>query len=412
MSIIIDGTSGISTAGGTPIVNTTTNPTALGTVTSITSIGNVSVTGVGSGIAYPDSSLQTTVGYTGFRNRIINGNMVIDQRNAGASVTPTSGQYLVDRFYYQATQASKATAQQNAGAVTPPSGFTNYQGITSSSAYSVLSSDYFLIRQAIEGFNVADLGWGTANAATVTLSFWVRSSLTGTFGGAFTNAGGTRWYPFSYTISVANTWEQKTITVAGDTSGTWATGNTAGIQISFNLGAGSSFSGTAGAWTGSGIIAPTGATSVVGTSGATFYITGVQLERGSVATPFEFRQFGTELALCQRYYYRITAQAAGDYFVPNAYAIATTAAFGYNQFPVPMRTRPTALEQSGTATDYNVVRCGAGTNTNCSAVPSFGVADLVSAQTIFTVASGLVNSGAGSVQANNTSAYLGWSAEL
>ena len=313
------------------------------------------------GITFNDSSNQQTAGYTGFRNRIINGNMVIDQRNAGASVTPTSGQYLVDRFYYQATQASKATAQQNAGAVTPPSGFTNYQGITSSSAYSVLSSDYFLIRQAIEGFNVADLGWGTANAATVTLSFWVRSSLTGTFGGAFTNAGGTRWYPFSYTISVANTWEQKTITVAGDTSGTWATGNTAGIQISFNLGAGSSFSGTAGAWTGSGIIAPTGATSVVGTSGATFYITGVQLEKGSVATPFEFRQFGTELALCQRYYQSLINPKL------NGTAGSSTAMnrMGCNLLQQ-MRTTPTAYTLTGTIPIFNGVTVGTITSISVS----------------------------------------------
>lgn len=196
------------------------------------------------------------------RNKIINGAMVIDQRNGGSAVTPTSGQYLVDRFYYQATQASKATAQQNAGSVTPPVGFKNYQGITSSSAYSVGASDYFLIRQSIEGHNVADLGWGTANAKTIILSFWVRSSLTGTFGGSLTNAG-TRWYPFSYTISAANTWEYKTITIAGDTTGTWATDSSAGIQVSWTLGVGTSFSGTAGAWTGSTIIAPTGATSVV-----------------------------------------------------------------------------------------------------------------------------------------------------
>jgi hypothetical protein len=261
------------------------------------------------------------------RNRIINGDMRIDQRNAGASVTPTSGQYLVDRFFYQATQASKVTAQQNAGSVTLPVGFTKYQGITSSSAYSIGTSDYFLIRQVIEGFNIADLDWGTANAKTVTISFWVRSSLTGTFGGSLTNAG-TRWYPFSYTINSANTWEQKTITVVGDTTGTWATDNTAGIQLSWTLGVGSSFSGTAGAWTGSTVIAPTGATSVVGTNGATFYITGVQLEVGTAATPFERRQYGQELALCQRYYeiFGITMTSGATYYIPYPYKVTKRAA--------------------------------------------------------------------------------------
>ena len=356
----------------------------------------------------------SSAGLYGFKNKIINGSMQIDQRNAGASVTPTTNfTYTLDRWVAGLIQSSKFSVQQNAGSVTPPAGFTNYLGITSLSAYSVTSTDYFNINQFIEGFNWADLGFGTANAATATLSFWVRSSLTGTFGGALGNSAGSRSYPFTYTISAANTWEQKTITIAGDTSGTWiGATNGIGARLWINLGAGSTFSGTAGAWAGANYTSATGATSVVGTNGATFYITGVQLEKGSTATSFDYRPYGTELQLCQRYYYRQTSQASGDYFVPNAYSIASTSAFGFNVFPVPMRTKPTALEQSGTATDYNVVRCGAASNTNCSAVPTFGVANLTSAQTVFTVASGLSNGVAGSIQANNTSAYLGWSAEL
>jgi len=235
------------------------------------------------------------------RNRIINGNMVIDQRNAGASVTPLDS-YTLDRWRGYASAASKYTVQQNAGSVTPPSGYVNYLGATSSSAYSVSSSDYFAIVQNIEGLNVADLGWGTANAQTVTVSFWVRSSLTGTFGGSFVNSGYTRCYPFTYTISAANTWEQKTVTITGDTTGTWLTTNGVGVRVWFGLGAGSSQSGTAGSWQGAGYVSATGAVSVVGTSGATFYITGVQLEAGSAATPFEYRPYGMELTLCQRYY--------------------------------------------------------------------------------------------------------------
>jgi hypothetical protein len=238
----------------------------------------------------------------GFRNRIINGAMVIDQRNAGASITPTAGQYSVDRFQFDLTQASKFTAQQNAGSVTPPVGFVNYLGMTSSSAYSIGSSDFFRLIQKIEGFNCSDFAWGTASAQTVTLSFWVRSSLTGTFGGAIRNAAGSRSYPFSYSISAANTWEQKTITVVGDTTGTWASDNTSGIELNWSLGAGATYSGTAGAWSGSNLISATGAVSVVGTNGATFYITGVQLEKGSTATSFDYRPYGTELQLCQRYY--------------------------------------------------------------------------------------------------------------
>ena len=151
-------------------------------------------------------------------------------------------------------------------------------------------------------FNAADLAWGTANAKTVTLSFWVRSSLTGTFGGAIFNAAGDRSYPFTYTVSSANTWTQISVTIAGDTSGSWGTTNGISLQICFSLGTGTTYSGTAGAWASTLYTSATGAVSVVGTNGATFYITGVQLEAGTTASPFEYRQFGTELVLCQRYY--------------------------------------------------------------------------------------------------------------
>jgi hypothetical protein len=237
------------------------------------------------------------------KNSIINGAMVIDQRNAGASVSTIAGDtFIVDRFNTYTTQASKLTGQQNAGSVTPPAGFNNYLGLTSTSAYSVGSGDIFTLFQNIEGYNVADLNWGTANAKTVTLSFWVRSSLTGTFGGSLLNGAQNRAYPFSYTISSANTWEQKSITVAGDTTGTWLTTNGRGLIVGLGLGNGSTFSGTAGAWTAGQIYSPTGSTSVVGTNGATFYITGVQLEVGSTATSFDYRPYGQELVNCQRYY--------------------------------------------------------------------------------------------------------------
>ena len=269
------------------------------------------------------------------RNRIINGAMVIDQRNAGASVTPTVGVYGLDRWKMGATASSKYSFQQNAGSVTPPAGFTNYLGVTSLSSYSITSTDAFLAFQYIEGYNIADLAWGTANAKTVTLSFWVRSSLTGTFGGCLGNGNATRSYPFTYTISSANTWEQKTVTIAGDTSGTWLTTTSIGIGLYLGFGVGSTYSGTAGSWSGSGYYGATGATSVVGTNGATFYITGVQLEAGSVATPFEQRLYGQELALCQRYY-----QTYGNYEGVGV-AKDTTAAFFYYTLNPQMRTSAT-----------------------------------------------------------------------
>jgi hypothetical protein len=258
------------------------------------------------GITFNDGSTQNTRPAVGFRNRIINGDMAIDQRGAASSpVTLGIGNpfYVIDRFNVQTSQASKLSCQQNAGGVTPPAGFPKYFGFTSLSAYSVLSADFFTMQQRIEGFNTADFNFGTVNAKTVTLSFLVYSSLTGTFGGSLGNNDFNRSYPFTYAISTANTWTQITVTVAGDTSGTWAGAtNSVGLYVTFGLGVGSTYSGTAGSWQAAGLLSATGATSVVGTNGATFYITGVQLEAGSTATEFERRPIGTELALCQRYY--------------------------------------------------------------------------------------------------------------
>jgi hypothetical protein len=268
--------------------------------------------------------------------------MRIDQRNAGASVSAAgSVTYTLDRWFIGFTVDSKFTVQQNAGSVTPPTGFTNYLGATSSSAYSVLSSDSFDIRQRIEGFNISDLAWGTANAKTVTVSFWVRSSLTGTFGGSIKNSAGDRSYPFTYTISTANTWEQKTVTVAGDTSGTWLTTNGIGLAVIFGLGVGSTFSGTAGAWTGAGNFSATGATSVVGTNGATWYVTGVQLEQNTSATPFERRLYNQELANCQRYFVGIKNNGVDNLLVaPTGIATSTTDAGCMLPLLVEMRTQP------------------------------------------------------------------------
>jgi len=275
-----------------------------------------------------------------FRNKIINGACVIDQRNAGASVTPTSENYTLDRWVSQVSQTSKFSVQQNAGSVTPPVGFKNYLGVTSLSAYTVTSTDYFTVEQRVEGLNTYDLAWGTASAATVTLSFWVRSSLTGTFGGSILNSAQNRSYPFTYTISSANTWEQKSITITGDTSGTWLTTNGVGIRLFFSMGMGSTYSGTSGSWSGSTFFSATGATSVVGTNGATWYITGVQLEAGTTASPFEYRQYGTELALCQRYYYRYTPLL--NSVIGRGYNTAGNVVMTRFSFPVTMRANPTS----------------------------------------------------------------------
>lgn len=302
----------------------------------------MSVSYGGDKITFDDGSSLST-GYTHFRNRIINGDMRIDQRNAGASGTANNN-YTVDRWEYFGSQASKGTWQQSTTVV--PSGFTHSLSFTSSSAYTVGASESFQFTQHIEGYNVADLAWGTANAKTVTLSFWVRSSLTGTFGGVINISGNTRAYPFTYTISSGNTWEYKTVTIPGDTSGTWVTDNGRGVSLRFSLGAGSTYSAAAGAWTGtSNIFNATGATSVVGTNNATWYITGVQLEVGSYATTFERRPYGTELALCQRYYYLLAKSVSGE-DSPIGFGSYTNSGAGVRThivFPTTMRIAPSIV---------------------------------------------------------------------
>jgi len=355
------------------------------------------ITGTNGNSISPESSV--------FRNRIINGAMTIDQRNAGASGTATG--YTVDRWVFGATLSTKGTWQQDAGAVTPPVGFTDYLGFTSNSAYTPLTGDVFSFYQVIEGYNIADLGWGTANAKTVTVSFWVRSSLTGTFGGALSNT--TRSNPFSFTINAANTWEYKTVTVAGDTSGTWNSTNGQGIFLFMTFGAGSSFQGTAGTWATADYRTVTGAVNTVGTNGATFYITGVQLEVGSTATSFEYRDYQRELAMCQRYYYKV-APTLGNPFGSCAVQTTSTAEV-YVYFPVTLRTTPTALEQSGTANQYAIFT-GGGVNAS-NAVPTFNWASQYVGVPQFNFAAALTVGRAGTAYAATSSGgYLAWSAEL
>lgn len=350
-----------------------------------------------------------------WRNRIINGGMVIDQRNAGASVTPSGVQYTVDRWAAYEDTDGTLTFQQSSIA---PAGFTKSIVATTTSADSSLSATQRVIfLQRIEGYNIADLGWGTADAKTVTLSFWVRSSLTGTFGGSLGNVGASnRSYPFTYTINSANTFEYKTVTIAGDTTGTWDSTNGIGIQVCFGLGVGSTYSGTAGAWAGADYNSATGATSVVGTNGATWYLTGVQFEVGSAASPFEYRDYSRELMMCQRYYYRLYPNAVNKYLTTAGTSTNSTTCQSFGVFPVPMRIAPTALEQSGTAGNYSVLEVGL-TLTACSVVPVY-MADPTTTTTygvLATVSSGLVTSRFSVLVSNATtgaSAYLGWSAEL
>ena len=339
--------------------------------TTITTSGNVTVGGtlaVGGGNISPQ---------TGFKNRIINGAMTIDQRNNGALIPSAGNQYTVDRWVFYNSQVNKLAVGQNAGASTPPEGFKNYLGFVSLSAYSLLSSDYFVIDQPIEGLNVYDLDWGTPNAKTITISFKVYSSLTGTFGGSISNSAGNRSYPFTYTVATPLTWGTASVTIPGDTTGTWLNDNGLGIRVRFSLGVGSSNQGTPNAWQASNANAPTGAVSVVGTNGATFYITGVQLEKGSTATPFEFRSIGTELALCERYFQtitsgmRVSAMTFNSTVLPANWIFKTT-----------MRAAPTTTATVGAST----ILCG-GSNLSVTSIGG-GVATVYNYSMDVAVASG------------------------
>jgi hypothetical protein len=347
------------------------------------------------GVAAPTGSM-------GFRNRILNGGMAIDQRNAGAATANTISGYTLDRWAVSQSTTGKLIAQQNAGSVTPPAGFTNYLGVTSQSAFSVGSGDYYMIYQMIEGYNVADFGLGAAGAATFTISFWVRSSLTGTFGGSLQNNANNRSYPFTYTISAANTWEQKTVTVAGDTTGTWEKTNSTGLRLNFGLGVGSTYSGTAGSWAGSNLITATGATSVVGTNGATFYITGVQLEAGSVASPFERRDYGREFAACQRYYIRYNGSLFTNHGV--GYVASSNIAYAFKPFPVFMRSAPSFNSGGSFAVPTGI--------TFSSFVIDSGATSASGGNIQINGSGGTVGYATVIVSNNSTTAFTEWSAEL
>jgi hypothetical protein len=363
----INGTVGATTPSTGNFTTLTENSVAVVTQSDIGSAPNeIPLNQYLGSLAYQNGDAYYNTGMTvGYRNRLFNGSMQIDQRNAGASVTATTAnEYSLDRWKTASSVSSKFTVQQSSVA---PTGYINSLLVTSSSAYSVGAGDYFIIGQRIEGLNSFDLGFGTANASIVTLSFWVRSSLTGTFGGSLANSANNRSYAFTYTISSANTWEQKFVTIGGDTSGTWLTTNGIGIRVNFGLGVGSTYSGTAGSWAGTEYDSATGATSVVGTNGATWYVTGVQLEKGNIATSFDVRPYGTELALCQRYFEK-SNYSSGDYIGSSGFAQTSGNAYFSYVCAVEKRATPTwtssgtfrgqGLADTGTSTAVSLTNQG------------------------------------------------------
>jgi len=286
-----------------------------------------------------DDGTSIASGLSHFRNRIINGAMEIDQRNAGASMVPVDA-YTLDRWEVREDTDGAVTMQQISDA---PTGFKNSARITITTADSSLTGTQRLfLRQVIEGNNVADLAWGTASAKTITLSFWVKSSVIGTFSGSLGNSGNARNYVFTYTINSANTWEYKTVTIPGDTSGTWLTDTGAGVNVFFTLGSGPDYTTSSpNSWVSGFRILASGSTSLIGTLNATWQVTGVQFEIGSYATTFERRAYGTELQLCQRYCQSYT------YTTGTIISVGTTfgSAVGVFVLPfiVPLRNAPSLI---------------------------------------------------------------------
>jgi hypothetical protein len=315
-------------------------------------------------------SINNSVGSPyGFKNRIINGAIVIDQRQAGsnvaASVVSNGGYHTADRWAASTTQSSKFTLQQVTDA---PAGFKNSVKLTSVSAYSAISSDYFGVMQLIEGYNVADLDYGLGTAKPTSLSFWAKSSITGTFGGSIYNGTNNRSYIFSYTVSTANTWQYVTVeNIIGDTIYGINTTNGTGLYVYFSFGVGANYVSTySRSWITATGLGVTGQTNHVATNGATLQITGVQFEVGKQATAFDYRDFGSELVLCQRYFTKSQSWAGAVGSTEGQgliawYAVTTVVAAGWASHKVSMRTQPTITiyRQDGTINATNRFTDGA-----------------------------------------------------
>jgi hypothetical protein len=280
-------------------------------------------------------------------NRIINGDMYIDQRNNGASGNAINV-YTADRWYYAATQPAKAQWMRTlSGSGT--AGFPYTLQLLATGGYASAATDYFSLDQAIEADFVGDFQWGTASAKPVTLSFQVMSSRIGTASGAIRNYAGTRSYPFTYSIPTANVWTTIAVTIPGDTGGTWvSSGNAGSLIVRFDFGSGANFRGPANAWASANYVGATGSTSFVSTNFSTLYITGVKLEVGSIATPFNRQSLTKSLADCQRYYQVQAMDVRGPVWLGNQVLENSVL------FPVTMRDTPISTFISSNYPTLNV----------------------------------------------------------
>ena len=282
------------------------------------------------------------------QNLIINGNMEIDQR--GTSGTASNGDYLTDRWKWEQVGSGVVTITQDTD--TPNGTYKNSLKIDVTTAdASMAASDEYALTQSIEGLNSARLGLGTSDAETITLSFWVKSTKTGTFSGALTNSAGDRSYAFEYTVSVTDTWEQKSVTITLDTSGTWLTTNGIGVRVRFALALGSNWHGTVDTWEAANDYGTSSQVNAMDSVSNNFFLTGVMMTVGSTA-PSTFiaaggGSYGAELALCQRYYWRLSSDTSNE-SMGAGHCDSTTTAFIWINHPVPMRTDSPTQTDSGT----------------------------------------------------------------
>ena len=276
-------------------------------------------------------------GLTG-RNLIINGAFSVFQRGTSATTVNGNDIFAADRFKGWANGGGTFTVEQSTDV--PNNEFEFSAKLTNTATDgSVAASDNYRWATDLEGYTVSQLGYGHSDAKAVTLSFWVKSSLAGTYCGALYSTTASRHYIYEYTISSANTWEKKTITItSGDTTGSWNKTNGNGLRIYWGFGSGTDYQGTAGAWTAGEKWETSNQAAWIGSASATFYITGVQLEVGDTATPFEHRSYGDELARCQRY---CEIWTLSQYRGPAFQVRDSTHTHGYWPFKVQKRSAPT-----------------------------------------------------------------------
>jgi hypothetical protein len=311
----------------------------------------------------------------------------------------------VDRWKYGSPAGSGVVSLQRVADA--PAGFINSLKCTVTTASTPSSGDTYTILQPIEGSNIYDFNLGTASAQAFTISFWVKSSVTGTFSVAVRSTGGAQTFLKNYVVSSANTWEYKTVLISAPTSGTFATDTSSALFVNFSLGAGSSFISTESSWNSGAFSQTSGATNLIANSGATFYITGVQLEKGSTATSFDYRPYGTELALCYRYYYQINGGAGGNVWIPMSIAYAADGIQGSLSFPVTMRTAPSLSFVGTWAAEDGIAK-------KTSTATSFGGAStsITGANMYLSGFSGLTTYRPYYTFGNTTASSLNFSAEL